>query len=85
MASGLISPAIERHDPVGERVGEVSGLTSTSSKPIEKRYGHHCPGHMENARKALGRRKAAWGVNRGFPGQSWAMIQHGGRQDRLTY
>lgn len=43
----------------GVPIWEVSGFTSTSSKLIERRYGHHCPGHMEHARKALGRRKAA--------------------------
>lgn len=43
----------------GVPIWEVAGFTSTSAKLIEARYGHHCPNHMENARSALGRRKAA--------------------------
>lgn len=42
----------------GVPIWEVAGFSSTSVKLIEKRYGHHCPGHMENARTALsGRRR----------------------------
>lgn len=38
---------------------EVAGFSSTSENLIRQRYGHHCPDHMENARKALSRRRSA--------------------------
>lgn len=41
----------------GVPIWEVAGFTSTSAKLIEKRYGHHCPGHMERARIAFGGRR----------------------------
>ena len=42
----------------GVPIWEVAGFTSTSAKLIERRYGHHCPGHMEKARAAFsGRHK----------------------------
>lgn len=37
-------------------IWEVAGFSSTGAKLIEQRYGHHCPGHMAKARKALSRR-----------------------------
>lgn len=37
----------------GVPIWEVAGFASTSPKLIEKRYGHHCPGHMEKARVAF--------------------------------
>ncbi|MGA0546960.1 site-specific integrase [Brevundimonas sp. VNH65] len=40
----------------GVAIWEVAGFSSTSSKLIERRYGHHCPDHMENARNAFSRR-----------------------------
>lgn len=40
----------------GVPVWEVAGFTGTSEAMIRQRYGHHCPDHMENARKALSRR-----------------------------
>src|SRR5690606_4720197 len=43
----------------GVPVWEVAGFTSTSVKLIEKRYGHHCPNHMEGARNAFSRRRSA--------------------------
>lgn len=42
----------------GVQTWEVAGFTSTSENLISRRYGHHCPDHMENARKALSRRRA---------------------------
>ena len=41
----------------GVPVWEVAGFTGTSEAMIRQRYGHHCPDHMENARKALSRRR----------------------------
>lgn len=40
----------------GVPVWEVAGFTGTSEAMIRQRYGHHCPDHMENARKALRRK-----------------------------
>lgn len=41
----------------GVSTWEVAGFTSTGENLIRRRYGHHCPGHMENARTAFGRRR----------------------------
>ncbi|MBL0946847.1 MAG: site-specific integrase [Brevundimonas sp.] len=43
----------------GVQPWEVAGFTGTSEKTIREVYGHHCPDHMENARKALSRRRSA--------------------------
>lgn len=49
----------------GVSTWEVAGFTSTGENLIRRRYGHHCPGHMENARTAFGRRRKD--AKRGYP------------------